>query len=248
MSPQKSIFCLINSFRSRRGFTLTEVLLAVMIIGLIGVALGSLTRAASREGGVGRSKIMLRNNLSTFMRTLRRDMTEASYVPEDGIAGELTLNNTTPVVLLKLAKNVDSQGASIGSGARFNNNDLPAEFVTYCFVRGSDHEAPIVPATAYRGGKIYRLTSSTQFPSCSAASLTTDTLLLDNVKYISPSATFTASTDNTSFTYQVPLFKRNAFSWEDMNSLLNVRLIVELRSNPVVNDVVEETFAMPMGY
>ena len=33
--------------KNRKGFTLTEVLLAVMVVGLIGVALASLTTAAS---------------------------------------------------------------------------------------------------------------------------------------------------------------------------------------------------------
>ena len=49
--------------KNNKGFTLTEILLAVMIVGIIGVALAALTTAASREGGVGRSKILLRNIL-----------------------------------------------------------------------------------------------------------------------------------------------------------------------------------------
>ena len=61
--------------KNNKGFTLTEILLAVMIVGLIAISLAALTRAAARESGVGRSRIMLRNNLSRFMRTLRTDIT-----------------------------------------------------------------------------------------------------------------------------------------------------------------------------
>lgn len=60
---------------NKKGFTLTEILLAVMIVGIIGVALASLTTAASRESGVGRSKVMLRNNLSIALRQLRQECT-----------------------------------------------------------------------------------------------------------------------------------------------------------------------------
>ena len=221
--------------RTSRGFTLTEVLLAVMIIGLIGISLAALTRAASREGSVGRSKIMLRNNLSTFVRTLRQDMAETSYIPTDGIAGELTLSDASPATLLKLAKNVDSQGAPLSS--------YTPEYVTYCFKRGTDNASPIVPSAAYRGGAIYRVVSSSDFAECDDDTTGDDTnLVLNNVKYISPTTQISSSVY-----YPVPLFTRNGFS-RNMNSLLDVKLIVELRSNPVVNDVIEETFAMPMGY
>ena len=77
---KKNRFFSFRFGKDRGGFTLTEVLLAVMIVGLIAVALAALTRAAARESGAGRSKIMLRNNLSTFVRTLRRDMAQATVV------------------------------------------------------------------------------------------------------------------------------------------------------------------------
>lgn len=214
--------------RFRGGFTLTEVLLAVMIVGLIAVALASLTRAAARESGVGRSKIMLRNNLSMFMRTLRQDMAKASYV--EAISGPLSVSNTSPVVLLKVAQNVRSDGSTIVASSA---PSLTAKRVTYCFARGTDN-SNIEPSGAYRGGKIYRLEGTTSFPACSAND---DNLLLSNVKYIPSDSS-----------YPVPLFMRNSFSRDKTNSLLTVKLITELNSTPVVNDVVEETFAMPMGY
>ncbi len=61
-----------------KGFTLTEVLLAAMIVGIIGVALAALTTAALRESGVARVRLMLRNQASLFLRQLRQDIRESS--------------------------------------------------------------------------------------------------------------------------------------------------------------------------
>lgn len=63
---------------NNKGFTLTEVLLAAMIVGLIGVALAALTTAALRESGAGRVRLMLRNQASLFLRQLRQDVRESS--------------------------------------------------------------------------------------------------------------------------------------------------------------------------
>ena len=62
---------------NNKGFTLTEVLLAAMIVGIIGIALAALTTAALRESSVGRTRIMLRNQISLFLRQLRQDVQEA---------------------------------------------------------------------------------------------------------------------------------------------------------------------------
>ena len=92
---KKNRFFSFRFGKDRGGFTLTEVLLAVMIVGLIAVALAALTRAAARESGAGRSKIMLRNNLSTFVRTLRRDMAQATVVKS--VSGTASCNTRSPV-------------------------------------------------------------------------------------------------------------------------------------------------------
>lgn len=215
--------------RNRRGFTLTEVLLAVMIVGLIGVALAALTRSAAREAGIGRSRIMLRNNLSTFARTLRNDLEQASYIRD--IAGELTVSNTDGLVLMKLAGNVEADGTALANET--------ASYVTYCFQRGSVSDG-VVPNGAYIGGKIYRLEKDSTYPTCE--SLSSKDLVLDNVKYIPA---------NNSVNYPVPLFIKS----EDDGSLaadkrlpgfLNVKIITELSSTPVVNEVIEEAFFMPV--
>ena len=99
--------------KNKKGFTLTEILLAVMIVGIIGVALASLTTAASRESGVGRSKVMLRNNLSLAMRRLRMDVHDASRVLYKKGAMDGSLSERTP--LLALGKNLTLSGEKIGS-------------------------------------------------------------------------------------------------------------------------------------
>lgn len=223
--------------RGRRGFTLTEVLLAVMIIGLIAIALASLTRASARESGVGRSKIMLRNNLSTFLRTLRQDMSKATAVKQ--VAGTLSSGlGTGAVVLLQIGQGVDADGKAV-TPAR--GTLTTTQTVTYCFVRGTDQQN-ITPSAAYRGGKIYRLTNKTissgtySYPACTG--LSDSNLVLGNVKYI----------PSTAGNYPVPSFTQHDLSRDEMKGLLDVKIITELNSTPLVNDVVQEIFAVPMGY
>ena len=221
-----------RKFNFKSGFTLTEVLLAVMIVGLIGIALASLTRAAAREGGVGRSRIMLRNNLSTFTRTLRNDLAEASVVTY--IQGDIT-SADGKMRLLQIGKNRKIDGTPI------QPTDLvPSTWVVYCFKPGSD-TSNIVPAGATRGGTIYRYETSgdVSADTCSKENAAIQHPLLENVKYI-PSD----STEN----YPVPLFARNTFSRVAAPNMLTVKIITELPSTPIVNDVIEENFTTPMGY
>lgn len=77
-----------------KGFTLVEVLLGAMIVGLIGMALAALTTAATRESGVGRARIMLRNQLSMAIRQLRQDVMMATSINlSDGCNMELLLGD-----------------------------------------------------------------------------------------------------------------------------------------------------------
>lgn len=196
--------------KNQKGFTLTEVLLAVMIVGLIAVSLASLTRGAARESGVGRSKVMLRNNLSTFMRRLRSDLTKANHVPY--ISGKRSDSGK----LITMVQNGDIEGNSVIPGKE-------AVWVSYCFKKGTSCSDDICT-----GGSIYRVTGQ----ECPGSGEN----VLMNVKYIDKSG------------YISPLFERHKFSRSNLNSLLKVQVIVELNSTPVINDVVEETFAMPNGY
>ncbi len=223
----------LNSFsiKRRHGFTLTEVLLAVMIVGLIGVALASLTRSAAREGGIGRSKILLRNNLASFMRTLRKDLASATVVNASGI---ITAGDSSPVKVLEIGQNVQADGET---PVAMDPRSPGAKKITYCFVRGNNNNN-IVPSAAYRGGAIYRVQADTY--SCPSSAMISSNLVLSNVKYI-PQGTTTPN-------YPVPLFMRDNFSRSDSPNLLTVRLITELDSTPIINDVINETFSAPMGF
>ncbi len=216
--------------KNKKGFTLTEVLLAVMIVGLIGVALASLTRAAARESGVGRSKIMLRNNLSSFMRTLREDIAQASYIL---YLRDTTAPGTESEPLVYIAENVSRSGEILTTA---DGRSLVPRWIMYCFVPGNI--AALAPSGATRGGVIRRheMTSKVTNASALSACKSSGQIVLTNVKYIADSG------------YPVPMFKLHDFSHTGTKSLMDVKIITELNSTPVVNDVIEETFAVPNGY
>lgn len=212
---------------NKKGFTLTEILLAVMIVGLIGVALAALTTAASRESGVGRSKVMLRNNLSLALRTLRSDINSARQI--DLVAGT-SIPTAGPLLQLKNTGNT---------------------YITYCFKAGTietNREGKaILPAGAKIGGSLYRVLNTGTYGSCSIATSSGTCCascncrkLLDDVKYI-PSGS-----------YPVPLFclGNNCHAGSNLGTsgILTVRLITELYSRPVVNEAVEEMFITPGGF
>lgn len=230
---------------NKKGFTLTEILLAVMIVGIIGVALASLTTAAARESGVGRSKVMLRNNLSIALRQLRQDVQESTRVLY--VRGKIdSATAGTDIPLLSLAKNEDIDGNVIGTGN---------SYVTYCFVPGSKTAAP--EGKALSGGTIYRREGAVSWsgnaPSCTYN--TSTDVFLYNVKFIPPIGS--SGGDNY---YPVPFFGPETYSVrdastsavsvrrKDLGSILQVRLITELDSTPVVNDAVEQIFMLPNGY
>ena len=201
----------------KNGFTLTEVLLAVMILALIGVALASLTTAASRESSLGNSKIVLRNSLSAALRQIRTDIESSTWVLNE--TAELTSAPATNSVV-RLASFV------VG---HFTNDD-DATIVAYCFQRGN---IPAAPAGSYAGGTIWRVQvnrNPVEVASniCRAGNINDTSrskILLTNVKFI----------PNDS--YQVPLFK--GFP----GGGINVRLILEVPgSQPVANVAAEEIF------
>ena len=229
--------------KNKKGFTLTEILLAVMIVGIIGIALAALTTAASRESGVGRSKILLRNNLSIAMRQLREDIHHASRVMY--ARGQISsASSGQRIPLLVLAKNVDRNNQAILSG-------VTPTYVTYCFYVGS---TSALPSGSRSEGYITRA-ESTSVPSWSSItpSCPGGDVFLYNVKYIPPSS--------SDVSYPVPLFRvdgttgvysekdtGNSLLQKDLGSVLWVKLITERPSTPVVNDVVEEMFVLPNGF
>lgn len=60
--------------KKRNGFTLTEVVLAVIIVGMVGIAVASLSVVVSRGSSATTSHILLRNNLSAALRQIREDV------------------------------------------------------------------------------------------------------------------------------------------------------------------------------
>ncbi len=82
---------------NKKGFTLVEILLAVMIVGLIGIALSAITTTAMRESGISRTRMILRSQLSRAITTLREDVQDATSI---NTAAHCTSNNCT---LLSLA-------------------------------------------------------------------------------------------------------------------------------------------------
>ncbi len=224
--------------KHKQGFTLTEILLAVMVVGIIGVALASLTTAASRESGTGRSRVMLRNNLSVALRQLRQDVHEASRII---YAKGPTSNTDGP--LLVLASNVDLDGNALVGTAR--------KYIAYCFTAAGLNETssgdPVQPeGSAWDGGVIRRVVSGTALiPSnaCDTAGKE-GKVWLNNVKFI-------AATSE----YPVPWFDFTSYNGstcreganEGQCAILDVKLIVELNSLPVVNEAVEERILVSNG-
>ena len=238
--------------KTNKGFTLTEILLAVMIVGLIGVALASLTTTATRETTTGRSRITLRNSLSLALRQIRQDIHESSQVLY--VKGVIDPSETEMLPLLVLGKNVRMSGESILT-------DQSVQYIAYCFNRGTttklSNGANVLPSQAVDGGTIYRREFSEKPTDISTVcSATGRRALLHNVKFI-PSSSVTA--DN----YPVPFFGLKDYSNErktndmdflanayesDIASRLYIYLIVELPIAPVVNEVAEEMFALPNGF
>lgn len=70
--------------KNKKGFTLMEVLLAAMIVGVIGLALAALTTAAMRESGIGRTRALVRNQISYALRQLRNDLNTSDVVEFPG--------------------------------------------------------------------------------------------------------------------------------------------------------------------
>lgn len=224
---------------NKKGFTLTEILLAVMIVGIIGVALASLTTAASRESGIGRSKVMMRNNLSLFMRMMRLDVHETTRVLYK--SGEVS--GTSLVPLLALGKNVDLRGQQVGDNA--------PTVVLYCFQPGSITKttsgAPVVPSGSKDGGSIYRYevpyasySASLGVPNCPSSG---GEEILSNVKYIPSSSEYPVPFIGPRY---IPTVSNSVR--KDLGSVIYVNIITELPSNPVVNDVIQEDLVVRNGF
>lgn len=66
--------------RNNKGFTLMELLVAVFIGSMVTIALVSIWKAASLQTSSGQRQSVIRNNLSIFLRTIHKDLTEADII------------------------------------------------------------------------------------------------------------------------------------------------------------------------
>lgn len=211
--------------RTNKGFTLTEVLLGVMIVGIIGISLAALTTSASRDSGKSSSKIMLRNNLSIFLRQLRQDVHDSNRVIS--VNGALSSNADT--LLLRLAKNQTISGTNIRSGDS-------VYYITYCYIACNTdacHEG-VSPSDSYIGGQIKRLQSTSASDLSTCKNNSASKVMLNNVKFVKTGGHY-------------PLFDKMSGSG-DLGSLLRVELLVEIPSTPIINDVVEDIMVLPNGF
>ena len=177
--------------KNNKGFTLTEVLLAAMIVGIIGIALAALTTAALRESGIGRSRLMLRNQLSLFLRQLRQDVRASDSL-------EVTNNDDAFQFQLKLTQKAEHK---LGPDQQTTNT------ITY--------------------------TCNTSSGNCTRNDGTNNETVLDYVQVGSGSDDWFR-----------PFQTDNAAN----SSILTVRLIVGMDSNPPIKEAIEETIVLPQGF
>lgn len=199
---------------NRKGFTLTEVLLGLMIVGIIGISLAALTTSASRDSGKSSSKIMLRNNLSIFLRQLRQDIHDSNRVYS--IVGNI--DNTANTDILVLTQNQTLSETTIRSG--------DVQYITYCYIKAPTN---VEGTNWYIGGQIKRLQNANAKGNC----ISNGKVVLNNVKYIVQDGK------------KYPSFTA---SGSDLKTLLSVKLLLEIPSKPVINDVIEDVIMLPNGF
>ena len=201
--------------KNNKGFTLMEVLLAALIVGVIGIALAALTTAAVREGGVGRTRVMLRHQLSLAMQQLRQDIAFADqvgvYKNPDGTVKSVKINHMHPQGQKYIGVLGDTTPMTV---------DHPV-VITYEFTKKENSNT---------GGIIKRKVEQ------QGAQVGKKEIWLSNIKTVSQSG------------FVSPRFERITNSGDKVGSLLEVSIIVEVGTDPVVNDVVEETFVMQHGF
>ena len=243
--------------KNKKGFTLTEILLAVMIVGVVGVTLAAMSTAASRESGVGKNKMILRENLTVAMRQLRQDIASAHQV----LFVRGPLSSASPGTGTRLLK--------LSIGRDFEENRIPGlvgaspKYIYYCFVAGNTTARgnwEVFPSGATDDGVIYRgvLGDSGSDYNCSdAATKTAFSPWLSHVKFIKSSTNISGVG-----TYPVPLFAvvgheegpydrsgNNIDNYPtNLGTQIKVNLIVEILSSPLVNDAVEEIFFTGNGF
>lgn len=197
--------------KNNKGFTLTEILLAAMIVGLIGVALAGLTTAAVRESGIARTRTMLRQQLSTAMRQLRQDVQQATSAQIKDSGRTLVLEYTPAY----------SAGPKLWEGAQTPTT------VTYSFSPGT-----VGGEGGGKTGGVYR-----RYPDGVQEVWLTNVKSISSGSFASPRFLIPSEVSGSG----------NICSSGTKCSLLQVQIILEVPTSPVVNETVQETFVLPSG-
>ena len=173
---------------NKNGFTLTEVLLAALIVGVMGIALAALTTSAVRESGTGRTKAVLRNQVSIALRQLRQDIQESVSVQsiEKGI---------------ELTKKTEEK-----------------------YKLGPDTNVSSTVSYTYHDNKITR----------TAGGSSSD--WLTNVRNV--------TVNDTAY----PNWQIIQSNSAGVSSVLRLRMVVGIDSEPPVNEYIDETFMLPQGF
>lgn len=212
--------------KNKQGFTLTEVLLAVMIVAIIGVALASLTTTASKESSTGSAKTTLRNRLSLALRQIRSDLSSASNI--------LYIVGNAPekqdYLLMLLAMNKDRAGNSIQSDKVILPFMVNAPYVVYC----SKYDATTQTTSIVRSVLSEKPDALVGICANPGETLVKNVKIASSTNFVSPSF-FALDISSGAFfgmsgKYSPP-------------SVVRVQLIVTIPgSKPVMNEAVEEIF------
>lgn len=246
--------------KKRNGFTLTEVVLAVIIVGMVGVAVASLSVVVSRDSTATNSHILLRNTLSSALRQIRKDVQTSSVlkdtpvinqakkvVPDCSVVSpyyrilQLQPMGTTDYIIYFL-----QAGKEKAYPMRlFNSPWMTPEDGDICkpvAQKGCTCENP-----SLAGGRIIRRVVSRKehyTPRCEDCNLSTWSCENPGQIDVCFQKRDSVLLENVKFIpylaelqYQVPLFKKMG------GNALKVNLIVEIPdSAPIVNEATEEVF------
>ena len=190
--------------RSKQGFTLMELLVAVFIASMVTVALVSIWKAASIQTSQGQRQTIIRNNLSILMRNLHADITESDLIlapTSDNEAsnaivfvrnGHLEKMGTDKLVV---PPEVPSYTKIVDGGIKFESD--PVAF-SYCLKDGKIKRSPDYSITSAENVDDIVATLTTGSISCDSAAAKT---------YMDYVVDFSVETDDVNYTVDIKITK-----------------------------------------
>ena len=115
--------------KDKRGFTLMELLVAVFIGSMVTIALVSIWKAASLQTSSGQRQSIIRNNLSIFLRSLHKDITEADVIvyPTELRSGDSSL------ILVGFRNAHEEFGTIVAGNTDINTFEPKSSYFSYCY-------------------------------------------------------------------------------------------------------------------